>query len=109
MTSEIEKVIAADTEEGNAVEVVMKTAHALAIPVGGRSVTLLQIARAQIAALKAAGYAIVPVEPTGKMIEAMSAEYDSGWCYADTETVQKDWARDSYTAMLKAAAQDGEG
>jgi len=53
-----------------------------------------------LSALAAAGYAVVPVEPTREMLGAMWHGYQQG-----TQTIRM---RDVYDAMLAAAAQEPE-
>lgn len=59
-------------------------------------------AEALFAHLSAAGYAIVPVEPTTKMLEAFWMKDDSpGLPYAGPEP------RDAYQCMIRAANKEG--
>ena len=53
-----------------------------------------------LSVLAAAGYAVVPVEPTREMLGAMWHGYQQG-----TQTIRM---RDVYDAMLAAAAQEPE-
>lgn len=49
------------------------------------------------------GYVLVPARPTKAMIDAMAAVYDYTWGYPKGCKVDRDWAKKSYAAAMKAA------